>query len=205
MSRLVPVRVPSSAPASPECFILAKKWLRQCLESHEACAQRHLGTRLLPTRVIDVRSGIGSDGQRLYLTNRQPGEWLTLSWCWGSTSPLKTILATLDSHIANIPSDDLPPLFMDAINITRRLGYQYLWVDSLCIIQDSKLDWQTEAANMGTIYKESVLNIVAEGVFEDTNSILDGTRAPRCPVAVTWSSKHDAIQAKSICELTLCS
>jgi hypothetical protein len=74
--------------------------------------------------------------------------------------------------------EDFPPTFRDAVLITRRLGYQYLWIDSLCIIQDSPEDWLAESAKMGYIYKHASLTIAAEagadseaGIFESTNKV----------------------------------
>lgn len=61
----------------------------------------------------------------------------------------------------NIFLSDLPPLFQDAIIITRQLGLRYLWIDSLCIIQDSLRDWETEAAKMASIYQNSYVTISA--------------------------------------------
>jgi len=55
----------------------------------------------------------------------------------------------------------LPPAFRDAIDIARRLDVRYLWIDSLCIIQDDQLDWQTESARMSTIYQQALLTISA--------------------------------------------
>lgn len=78
--------------------------------------------------------------------------------------------------MSRIPLDNFPLTFRDAILITRRLGYQYLWIDSLCIIQDSIEDWQREAASMDYIYKHASLTIAAEaggdssaGIFRSTN------------------------------------
>lgn len=61
----------------------------------------------------------------------------------------------------NIPFSDLPPLFQDAVIITRQLGLRYLWIDSLCIIQDSLRDWETEATKMASIYQNSYVTISA--------------------------------------------
>ena len=61
----------------------------------------------------------------------------------------------------NLPFDNLPPLFQDAVIITRQLGLRYLWIDSLCIIQDSLRDWETEATKMASIYQNSYVTISA--------------------------------------------
>jgi hypothetical protein len=75
-----------------------------------------------------------------------------------------------------IPIESLPPTFQDAVHITRRLGFKYLWIDSLCIIQDSPEDWNQESGQMAYIYSNSVLTISAEaardgsfGIFRSAN------------------------------------
>lgn len=55
----------------------------------------------------------------------------------------------------------MPPLFQDAIIITRQLGLRYIWIDSLCIIQDSARDWETESFKMGNIYENSYITLSA--------------------------------------------
>ncbi|KAJ9496009.1 hypothetical protein H2202_008532 [Exophiala xenobiotica] len=62
---------------------------------------------------------------------------------------------------ANIPFESLPRTFQDAIAVTANLGFQYIWIDSLCIIQDSSEDWVNESALMGKIYQNSRLNLGA--------------------------------------------
>ena len=56
---------------------------------------------------------------------------------------------------------ELPLTFQHAISITRKLGYQYLWIDSLCIIQDSNKDWHVESLDMKRVYQMSALTIGA--------------------------------------------
>lgn len=55
----------------------------------------------------------------------------------------------------------LPPTYQDAITVTRRLGVQFIWIDSLCIVQDSVEDWRAESVMMVEIYKNCFLNISA--------------------------------------------
>lgn len=57
--------------------------------------------------------------------------------------------------------DDLPTTFSDAVEVARRLKIRHLWIDALCIIQDSEEDWQIEARKMTDVYSNSVLNIAA--------------------------------------------
>lgn len=110
--------------------------------------------------MIDV--GTDDTDPFLFVSKGQTGSWATLSYCWGHSPPLKTEIATLKERCEKIPFESMPALFRDAIVLTRRLGYSYLWIDAICIIQDSPSDWTVEAANMGYIYKESSITIVAE-------------------------------------------
>jgi hypothetical protein len=69
----------------------------------------------------------------------------------------------MDQLKLNLPVESLPKTIRDAINITQRLGMNYLWVDRLCIIQDDEADWKNEAAKIGSVYENAVFTIVATG------------------------------------------
>ena len=86
---------------------------------------------------------------------------MALSHRWGVSQQILLTEATLSAFIDEIPVAKLPQSIQDAIIITRYLGVEYLWVDSLCIIQDSLDDWQAESANMRDIYKFSYCTIAA--------------------------------------------
>jgi hypothetical protein len=101
----------------------------------------------------------------------------------GRSQQLTTEVSTLPERCKELVFQQLPVLFQDAIAITRRFGYTYLWIDCICIIQDSRDDWQIESANMGHIYKNSSLTIAGEaspnctvGIFESTN---EGRSSPQ--------------------------
>lgn len=66
----------------------------------------------------------------------------------------------------------MPANFYDATIITRRLGYKYLWIDSLCIIQDSYQDWETESQNMGNIYKNASVTLAAAAAKDSDGGML---------------------------------
>ncbi|KAK8075092.1 hypothetical protein PG997_009755 [Apiospora hydei] len=92
-------------------------------------------------------------------TSQNPGRLIDVfpegvNHCWGGTltKDLKTTSANLRSRFRGIPHEILPPSFRDAVTITRALGVRYLWIDALCIIQDSKEDWAAESVKMASIY-----------------------------------------------------
>ncbi|KAM5349700.1 hypothetical protein ACJ41O_006205 [Fusarium nematophilum] len=60
-----------------------------------------------------------------------------------------------------IPFRALSKNFQDAVVATRALGFRYLWIDSLCIIQDSKEDWDIESARMELVYRNAACTLSA--------------------------------------------
>ncbi|KAF3043498.1 hypothetical protein E8E12_009752 [Didymella heteroderae] len=90
-----------------------------------------------------------------------------------------------------IPSERLSTVFTDAIDVTRRAGIHYLWIDSLCILQDSKDDWAHESALMGDVYKYGHLNIAATADAEGGDGLFaDRHRCVSRPGHVTTNWTH---------------
>ncbi|KAJ4213559.1 hypothetical protein NW759_010979 [Fusarium solani] len=152
-------RAVSPQAGLPEVFDMARSWLETCLLHHSGCGRP--GTVSLPTRVIDVGPSDGSEEARLHLSNGEIGEWISLSHRWGSQNILTTVQSNLQAHCQQLPWSSLSKTFQDAIKVTRELGFRYLWIDSLCILQDSSDDWVKESAKMGSYYKDATLSIAA--------------------------------------------
>jgi Heterokaryon incompatibility protein (HET) len=150
---------------------IAKSWLESCCALHGEGTQSAQASKL-PTRVIDVGDLNGLQDPKIFLSGTSEGKYAALSHCWGGTiSPLLTT-ENLESFQKSIPYCDLPANFRDAISITRQLGIQYLWIDSLCIIQNSRLDWEIESKKMGLIYRDALLAISASASPGSTYGIL---------------------------------
>lgn len=119
----------------------------------------------MPTRLIDV--GTDGDDPRLCLTSEMAStRYAALSHSWGSRESRKTPVpktnsANIDSRMDGILWQDLTKTFQDAITITRRLGLGYIWIDSLCIVQDDKNDWTLEASRMALNYQNAHFVIAA--------------------------------------------
>ena len=101
---------------------------------------------------------------------------MTLSHRWGAASFLQLTSSNLPDLVKGFRIADLPQTFQDAIGVARRLGCRYLWIDSLCIVQDSTKDWLHEAGLMGEVYANSHCNIAAtwnsssdDGLFTERN------------------------------------
>jgi hypothetical protein len=89
------------------------------------------------------------------------GQYAALTYCWGGPQSYCTTEATLQDHLNGFAPDELPQTITDAIETTRKLGLNYIWIDAFCIIQDSVEDKSTELANMHNVYKNAHVTISA--------------------------------------------
>jgi len=103
------------------------------------------------------------------------GSYVALSYCWGGQQPAITTSTNIGGRTDAISLAELPQTIRDAIAVTRSLGIRYLWVDALCIIQDSAADKTKEIAFMGEIYKNAAVTVAA-GNATDAN---EGFLMPR--------------------------
>jgi len=108
--------------------------------------------------------------------------------------PLTTTSETLEQRLQQIPMSTLPKTFRDAITFTRGLGSRYTWIDSLCIIQNSKSDWKEEAARMADIYKNSYVTIAAESSRDSHEGMFSERILAFQPIEVPFNSKTRAIR-----------
>jgi len=110
---------------------------------------------LLPKRVLDV-NGSASNGTPLVHLHESKSEeralYVTLSHRWGKKIPSKTTKANIGNHKQSIEFNSLPKTFQDAVLATRKMGFGYLWIDALCIVQDDRRDWASQAPLMGSIF-----------------------------------------------------
>ncbi|PMD32407.1 HET-domain-containing protein [Hyaloscypha variabilis F] len=149
---------------SQETVDFVKRELKTCDEGHQLCATYRPKSLWYPTRLIDLEVSHGnSEGARVVLTTHAEieGPYISLSHCWGSGNILKLTEATLAQLLARIPISQIPKTFSDAIKFTRALGIRYIWIDSLCIIQDSQEDWIHESSTMYMVYQHAYCNIAA--------------------------------------------
>lgn len=173
----------SDGTGSPASMAMARRWLEHCESAHigtcSHCPSMPGEPPELPTRVIDV--GDAEKSPRLVETRGYRSEYCALSYCWGQAqaTPLRTEKASHAQHLKSIPMEQLPKTLRDAITVTRDMGIRYLWIDSLCIIQDDHDDWAHEAAHMQKVYLNArlVLSALASdhgdgGLFRDAQSDL---------------------------------
>ncbi|KAH8900662.1 HET-domain-containing protein [Thozetella sp. PMI_491] len=135
-------------------MLICKEWLRVCDDQHRH-TDSHVST--LPTRVLDVGDG-ASDTVFLRTTTKAQGTYIALSHRWHHDTPT-TVHANLDARRAGIKVSDLPAIYQDAIRFTQNLGVRFLWIDSLCIVQDDRTDWYFESQNMATVFASAYVTI----------------------------------------------
>lgn len=118
----------------------------------------------MPTRIINVRSSTDEGAPFLEISNSipSPARYVALSYVWGPNG--HEVLLTHDTieHLrTGIDTAKLSKTFVDAIQITRELGFQYLWTDALCIMQGDPEDWSNESKKMADVFGNAYLTIVA--------------------------------------------
>lgn len=130
----------------------------------------------MPTRVLDLNPTRGEIQlvETIDLSS-QCEPYMALSYRWGSpeNNHLMTTLETLGDRKAGMRLADMPKTIQDAVAVTRKLNIRYLWIDALCIIQDSSADWKQEARNMGAIYMNATCTIAAHSANHANHGFLD--------------------------------
>ncbi|KAK8879905.1 heterokaryon incompatibility protein-domain-containing protein [Apiospora arundinis] len=176
--------IPAGSP--DEVLDIAAKLVSECRNHHPACGRVEQPEKLqFPLRLIDV----SCDPPRL--REFQPGEqeeklhpYIALSHCWGNSQPLRTLIRNISSHSRGIPLDILSPTYKDAVRVCQRLGISYLWIDSLCIIQDSDEDWGKQSSQMWAVYANAEIVVAAARDVPDGQGFL-GPRMPFTDVPLT--------------------
>ncbi len=163
-------------------------WLNECIHFHPKCQEpgkAHVGKALrkIPTRVLDVGPSKGFCFDSLQITEDFDGPYVALSHCWGDARHIVTEKNNIESHKKGIPLQHLPKTFQDAVIFTRDIELRYLWIDSLCIIQDDIKDWKNEAAKMADVYRNSYCTIAATGSQGDREGLfVQRSKQDVCPL-----------------------
>lgn len=139
-----------------------RSWFHNCSNHHSNCrgfSDLVAPQKQRPSRVLDVHDS--KVRLECSVQDIPDFEYVTLSHMWGPdpTACLRLKQASLEEFKARIPEDQLPGKYLDAIRVARALGFRYIWIDSLCIIQDSSEDWEREAVKMASVYGRTSCNI----------------------------------------------
>jgi hypothetical protein len=154
------------------------------------------GKSKLPARLIDV-SGSNIEMVRIFDTvildgTKDNTAYLALTHCWGKSVSSTLTRETLPSFYGGIEISTLAQTFQDAIYVTRGLGFSYLWIDSLCIIQGDDADWTHQALLMKDVYVSSACVIGALASWDSSESFFAEQNALElhpCLISVCQQSK----------------
>jgi hypothetical protein len=170
---------------------LATSWIATCRSRHRQCNQWIEDAPYHPSRLLDLHRPDPTTAIRLIeLSDSAPeGPYATLSHRWGNQSFPRLLDNNLATFKDQIRLEILPPTWVDAISVTKSLGLRYLWIDALCILQDSSEDWNKEAALMHRIYSNSFCNIAATGASHNEHGCFfdrSPTAVEPCHADVRW-------------------
>jgi hypothetical protein len=151
-----------------------------------------------PSRLIEVGETSNSN-IRLVVSNNNLGAvaYCALSYSWGSDQAIVLTSENLLEYQEDLPFARLPATIQDAISLTRTLGYSYLWVDALCIVQGSKADWETQSPQMSDLYGLAALTIAAAGSPSVTKPMFqrrDHRSVRPCVINVKYHATVDSNQ-----------
>ncbi|KAH8893097.1 HET-domain-containing protein [Thozetella sp. PMI_491] len=171
--------------ASEDWTASAAEWLNSC-QKHEKC--QAMTASFQPTRLIEIR-----DPRHLRLVARDdlssPHPYVALSYVWGPAQPYVLTNETANEMRRGMDVSRLPKTITDAATVAHKLGFSYLWIDALCIIQDSRHDKLKELPTMADVYGGSSLTIVAASASVANEGFL---RAPK-PASFFVEPLHIAI------------
>lgn len=199
LAKVIPGRLKATDFSSDLSMNRLEEKLQLCNRTHGAtCAPWRLLNAKLPTRVLDV--GVDSNASQIRLVEPVNIEstYITLSHRWGDkTDIVKTMKSTIRQFRNGIDMKRLPKAFADAVIICRRLQVRYLWIDTLCIIQDDGKDWERESARMADIFANSYLTIAASSspdtCFPSFEARSDGLRFPPDALSIGLPSIEGAV------------
>ncbi|PTB63676.1 HET-domain-containing protein [Trichoderma citrinoviride] len=194
--------VPSGNTASDETFQKTTTWFRECHDTHTNCAVGEAPE--MPERVLDIAAAGIASGVKVVHTNGTKARYACLSHRWGTdtTRALKQNIASLCDEV---PWDYLSPTYQDSITFLRKFSkwhqqeygeeIRYIWIDSLCIIQDSKSDWKKHSLKMSDIYSNSSITLVeSHGLHTDKRLFQDSSSrsaSKRVSVRDAHGNDHD--------------
>ncbi|ETR97503.1 HET-domain-containing protein, partial [Trichoderma reesei RUT C-30] len=205
--------VPSGNTESDEAFQKATNWFRECQATHAHCSVGEAPE--MPDRVLDIAAEDNASGVRLVHTHGRKARYACLSHRWG-TDTSKALKQNINSLCDEVSWDYLSPTYQDSITFLRKFSnwhqqeygeeIRYIWIDSLCIIQDSKSDWKKHSLKMSDIYSNSSLTLVeSHGLHTEKRLFQDSTsRNPSKHVTVrdAQGKDHELHYRHTICHPT---
>lgn len=171
--------------ASDSTFTTIEEWLHTCTNNHDRCGR--IGIKRASANLHEIRFLCIYENHVVLTDGVIPDRYACLSHCWGSGENVsKTTRTNIQEHQGEgIILSKLPKTFQDTIHVCQKLKLSYVWIDSLCIIQDDPVDWDTQAHRMADVYQNAFVTIAAskandpvEGLFSSTHWSCQGEILP---------------------------
>lgn len=160
-------------PESEKAYDLITSWYTSCQRDHDVCnARKHTEG---PRRLLYIGQGSTCSSGTIRPVEcdvAAPPDFVALSHAWGpgEYKPLKTVKGNIEKHNIAIGTVALSRTFRDAVAVGRRLEEKYLWIDSLCIVQDDDQDKAKEIPRMQAIYEGAALTMSAMSAHDGRGS-----------------------------------
>ncbi|PSN65474.1 HET-domain-containing protein [Corynespora cassiicola Philippines] len=136
------------------------RWLDDCQSSHPSCPAPD--PQFSPTRLIKLYHDNGQTRCHLQTMEKSTSiPYAALSYCWGGDQTFKTTTNTIAQYELDIHLQSLPQGLQDAVCVAKRLGFSHIWIDALCIVQDSLSDKAYEIGQMARVYGNAAVTIAA--------------------------------------------
>ena len=182
---------------------LVHVWLKTCIEHHKSTSlQPNLFNGSFapatPTNIHDQSALICQPCQPIFANITASGltlidvkseclvdmplstAYVALSYVWGGPQPFQNVTSRrkhlYNPHSISVDDEAIPRTICDAIRLVASLGERYIWVDSLCICQDDVESKMCQIMNMGNIYSQALVTIIAAS-GNNANAGLPGVRA----------------------------
>jgi len=159
-------------PGSDQLVAKVRDWINECVDSHERCVTLVGAVASLPKRLLQVQ------GQVCLVSPVEPVRYAALSYCWGGHDQHQTAASNVAVRHEHVDVSNLPQTLKDAIQFTRKLGVEYIWIDSLCIVQDDRDEWAREAAKMADVYSGAFVVLAATQAKDATEGFLQPHHKP---------------------------
>ncbi|KAI8626953.1 HET-domain-containing protein [Xylariaceae sp. FL1651] len=187
-------RLPSPTTLSSENIEMIKLWIDDCTNGHSLCSSSPGAGSWIPSRLLQIDHAecdleirlVESSGDNLPLEIT----FAALSHVWGNWNalpPLRLLSSNYNQFQKGIKESELPKNFLNAARVCVQLNIRYIWIDSLCIIQDSLSDWQQQAVLMHLVYRHALITIVATSAASCHDGFLERSidTSPAVKVAYT--------------------
>jgi hypothetical protein len=187
-------------PLSARTVTNVREWLKHCEDErdgyHKICSLSECA--YTPTRLIKISGPpdqlqltmVCSDDMEEYDMSR----YVTLSYCWGGDQPNKLTQENHGLYKKNITWESLPRTIQDAAKTAQVLGFHYIWIDSMCIIQDSKEDKEAEISQMTKVYAHATLTVVNKRGDKVTEGFLHPRTLPSGTSSIQYRAKDGQTQ-----------